>query len=84
MPCTGCCNLKVHSSVTCKMGIFVVGVNHPFEKIFSVMLTKGKYRVPSRIPTTLPESPPCSFQTNGGLVLGIKSGPLTSLSFPNH
>jgi hypothetical protein len=38
------------------MVFFIAGVNHPFKKIFLVLLTKGKYQIPSKIPTKLSES----------------------------
>jgi hypothetical protein len=37
---------EFRSTVTCKMGIFIAGVNHTFENIFLVLLVKWKYRIP--------------------------------------
>jgi len=51
------------------MGKFMAGVNHPSERIFLVLLTKGTHKIPTNIPTNPSESF-CGFawflQTNAG------------------
>jgi hypothetical protein len=44
---------EFRSTKTLKMGIFIAGVNHTFENISVVLLTKPIYRVPSKIPTKM-------------------------------
>jgi len=47
---------ELRSTVTCKMGIFIVAVNHTVENTAVFLITKPIYRVPSKIPTKIPES----------------------------
>ena len=46
---------QLRSTVACKMGIFIAGVNHTFENTSLVFLIKWKYQITFKIPTKISE-----------------------------